>query len=427
MAKMRKNGDIVVENPDKNQTSGCKLVLASILFAAVAVAVDRLVLSPAFLNMSNQKETDEGGVQYVQNDAVDEDILSLFVTYDEDLDGVIDLAEFVKVGNKILNRKVADDHHQDKAIKNVVKDLLDDEDENLTIVSHFTPLILSTMKKYSDDQDSEYFGENEKQMEGLVSWTKASVPIATFSMKEFEAFLPVPDQSLKLSLAQPWYIVESRFEKYGPGLTSNRYYPPVVKGRLAIIYRLLAMFHPRPFLLTRFNPQGSVACVRAENKDYIDVVFRIHAEYQLNEPPLLPFWFTPGQFLGNIVIKKDGSFVSSFHLAVPNNRSLNVDMEWLVQHEVRSDSDTEGRTEMEVDIGFLPQLELQSKTPPSVSNIKWDKEISFDDAYKALEEKFYGFRKVPYVPFKDAISQAKMENKLIHHILLWGALDDQSC
>ena len=104
---MRKNGDIVVENPDKNQTSGCKLVLASILFAAVAVAVDRLVLSPAFLNMSNQKETDEGGVQYVQNDAVDEDILSLFVTYDEDLDGVIDLSEFVKVGNKILNRKVS--------------------------------------------------------------------------------------------------------------------------------------------------------------------------------------------------------------------------------------------------------------------------------------------------------------------------------
>ena len=51
---------------------------------------------------------------------------------------------------------------------------------------------------------------------------------------------------------------------------------------------------------------------------------RIHAEFQLNEPPLLPFWFTPGQFLGNIVIQKDGSHVHSLHLAVPNNRSLNV-------------------------------------------------------------------------------------------------------
>ena len=60
----------------------------------------------------------------------------------------------------------------------------------------------------------------------------------------------------------------------GPGLTSDRYYPPLIKGRLAIIYRLLAMFHPRPFLLTRFGPQGTVACIRAENKDYLDIVFR---------------------------------------------------------------------------------------------------------------------------------------------------------
>ena len=51
---------------------------------------------------------------------------------------------------------------------------------------------------------------------------------------------------------------------------------------------------------------------------------RIHAEFQLNEPPLMPFWFTPSQFLGNIVIKRDGSHVESFHVAVPNNRSLNV-------------------------------------------------------------------------------------------------------
>ena len=67
----------------------------------------------------------------------------------------------------------------------------------------------------------------------------------------------------------------------GPGLTSDRYYPPLIKGRLAIIYRLLAMFHPRPFLLTRFGPQGTVACIRAENKDYLDIVFRSLSPYIL--------------------------------------------------------------------------------------------------------------------------------------------------
>ena len=61
----------------------------------------------------------------------------------------------------------------------------------------------------------------------------------------------------------------------GPGLSNNRYVPPVAQGRVAILYRLLAMFHPRPFLMTRFGPQGTIACIRAQNKDYVDIVFRL--------------------------------------------------------------------------------------------------------------------------------------------------------
>lgn len=34
---------------------------------------------------------------------------------------------------------------------------------------------------------------------------------------------------------------------------------------------------------------------------------------------------------------------------------------------------------------------------------------------------------VSYVPFQSAVVQANTEKKLLHHILLWGALDDQSC
>lgn len=60
-------------------------------------------------------------------------------------------------------------------------------------------------------------------------------------------------------------------------------------------------------------------------------LIRVHAEFQLNKPPLLPFWFTPGQFLGNIVIRKDGSHVQSFHMSVPTNRSLNVGEYMIVQ------------------------------------------------------------------------------------------------
>lgn len=51
---------------------------------------------------------------------------------------------------------------------------------------------------------------------------------------------------------------------------------------------------------------------------------RIHAEFQINEPPNFPFWFTPAQFTGNIVISKDGTHVEHFALFVPNDKKLNV-------------------------------------------------------------------------------------------------------
>lgn len=445
---MKENNATTVENRPKKPTSGCKFVLVSILFAALAVVVDRLVITPVLWRRARQERASETSVRYIENAAVDEEVVSLFVTYDEDLDGALDLSEFVKVANRILNRKVATgDHHVgDPGNDGVDAEWWNSDGEQLTLFTNFTPLVLSTMSKYSEGSD--YIG-NENQLQGLKSWTNASVSMKTFPVEAFAAFLPYI--FLTPTLGRPWYIVESRIDKGGPGLTSDRYYPPVVKGKLAIIYRLLAMFHPRPFLLTRFGPQGTVACIRAENKDYLDIAFRIHAEFQLNEPPLLPFWFTPGQFLGNIIIKKDGSHVHAFHLAVPNNRSLNVDMEWLLpDHEEPNDQDKETESDkenkdeggnMEVDIGFLPQMELQSRMPSALSNeqqtdvnasaagdnIKWDKEISFEEAHVALEEKFYGFKKVPYLRFMDAINQANAENKLVHHILLWGALDDQSC
>lgn len=34
---------------------------------------------------------------------------------------------------------------------------------------------------------------------------------------------------------------------------------------------------------------------------------------------------------------------------------------------------------------------------------------------------------VPYYNFSDAIELARSESRLVHSILLWGALDDQSC
>lgn len=45
----------------------------------------------------------------------------------------------------------------------------------------------------------------------------------------------------------------------------------------------------------------------------------IHAEYQLNTKPLLPFWFTPGRFEGYVIMAKDSSHVREFVLELPTN------------------------------------------------------------------------------------------------------------
>lgn len=92
-------------NSKKHATSGWKFVLVSVFFAVLAVVVDRVVITPVLLNRSllgKNRET----ARYFENGVVDEEVLSLFVTYDQNLDGVLDLSEFVQVANRILDRKV---------------------------------------------------------------------------------------------------------------------------------------------------------------------------------------------------------------------------------------------------------------------------------------------------------------------------------
>lgn len=125
---------------------------------------------------------------------------------------------------------------------------------------------------------------------------------------------------------------------------------------------------------------------------------------------------------------------------------------------------------------ICPQLELQSTGPstPDVivdqegnvidskdsgepiqfvfEDIHWTSEVSHQEATRRLDVTFYPFKKVntrslldtrltltqeitflsalfqvSYLPFSEAFEQAEAEKKLVHSILLWGALDDQSC
>ena len=43
------------------------------------------------------------------------------------------------------------------------------------------------------------------------------------------------------------------------------------------------------------------------------------------------------------------------------------------------------------------EQETDEKVKSPSENIKWDKEISFEEAYRSLEGKFYSFKKVKWV------------------------------
>ena len=53
-----------------------------------------------------------------------------------------------------------------------------------------------------------------------------------------------------------------------------RYYPPDVAQEHIICHRLLSMFHPRPFIFSRFPPQGTIAVIRARHGSLLDIYFR---------------------------------------------------------------------------------------------------------------------------------------------------------
>ncbi|KAM3594496.1 uncharacterized protein V6R79_008969 [Siganus canaliculatus] len=355
--------------------------------------------------------------------------LFLFSSLDTDHDLYLSPEEFKPIAEKLTGISPPVDFEEEVAH--------DPNGETLTLEAKMQPLLLDSMTKSKDG----FLGVSHSSLSGLRSWKKPAVPSSSFSASQFRVFLPPKN---KVVVGSTWWVIPSELNIFTGYLPNNRYHPPLPKGKEVLIHSLLSMFHPRPFVKSRFAPQGAVACIRASNDFYYDIVFRIHAEFQLNDVPDFPFWFTPGQFTGNVVLSKDASHVRHFHLYVPSDRSLNVDMEWLYGASESSN--------MEVDIGYLPQLELQSTGPstPSIimdeegnvidrrdsssepiqfvfEDIHWTSEISRQEAARHLDVTFYPFKKVSYLPFSEAFERAEAEKKLVHSILLWGALDDQSC
>ncbi|KAF8795971.1 Selenoprotein N like protein [Argiope bruennichi] len=305
---------------------------------------------------------------------------NIFKELDIDQNEVLNEVEFLRMKNLyIVLQKHVHDIQSEYLIQEFPNFTIHLGEQVINVEVDFQPLNLKSMLKNISDLSEEEAGS----LLGLLNWKNPFKERHPFGAKAFLSFLP-PKKD-----AQPgftWWIVEPKIKKNSPPLSNQRYYPPKVPQNILILHALLSLFHPHPFLWTRFQPQGTTAVIRAVEDNFYDIVFRVHAEFQLNKPPLHPFWFTPSQFQGRLIINKESSVIKFFHMEVPDTR-LNVDMEWL-----------NGPTEdsMEVDIGYIPKMSLVSSaiSVPSkdekgahqkLSTLKWNSEITMEEALNLLE------------------------------------------
>ena len=184
-----------------------------------------------------------------------------------------------------------------------------------------------------------------------------------------------------------------------------------VRGVLALLKQL----HPKPNLFLHINSGDSYglwACLRAYNDQYADIVFRIHAEFRLEDG-----WFTPSQFTGHLVVDRNKEKVAFFEMYVPEG-VINFDVNW---QQDKNDSHFHTTT------GFCSKMELRAGMQNLLKSIKFTETITQETAERALIHKFYRSERINWVPPEQVLAQAEAQQKPIHAISIDGPLVDESC
>ena len=180
------------------------------------------------------------------------------------------------------------------------------------------------------------------------------------------------------------------------------------------VLTLLRQVHPNPSLDMHINvgdSRGLWACLRAYNDKFADIVFRIHAEFKLEDG-----WFTPSQFTGHLVIDRIKEKVAFFEMYVPDG-PINFDVNWK-RNKNASHSIVAG--------GFC-QMELRAGAQDLLENVEFTESILQETAEHALILNFYKSQQINWVPPDQVLEMAQTQQKPIHAISIDGPLMDESC
>ena len=191
-------------------------------------------------------------------------------------------------------------------------------------------------------------------------------------------------------------------QQFHPGATGEMHINPGGDAAIEIFGRRIVL------IKVGLESEGAFACLRALSPTYAEIVFRIHAEFQLDKEARA--YFTPAQFTGRLILNRNDGSIREFSLYLPP-RNTNVDINAFGS----------------ADMVFVPRMELISQNARDESNIVWETAITDDEAKDLLEASFYKFSEIERLPIEAAIAQAQAENRPIHVVLTWGVFDDESC
>ena len=180
------------------------------------------------------------------------------------------------------------------------------------------------------------------------------------------------------------------------------------------LLELLRQLQPNPNLDMHLNSgdsRGTWACLRAYNAEFADIVFRIHAEFKLENG-----WFTPSQFTGNLVIDRTEGKIAFFKMYLPKG-TINFDV-----NRYHGEGPSFG-----ADIGFCPQIELRTGTEDIIQDAKFSEAITLAEAKRVLTLRFYKSQQINWVSVNEALEMAKAQQKPIHVVSTNGPLDDEAC
>ncbi len=157
-------------------------------------------------------------------------------------------------------------------------------EKNLVSITSWDKSKLKNLQNIKGSSLQSYLLGDDKSLKFLKEWTRPFIPQLNLPAKSFASFLPESESPTPLTPGHTWQLLPVTSGKSSEHLANNRYHPPDLGHHKEILlFKILQMFHKSPFLYTRFPPQGMALVLRALNDEYYDILFRIHAEFQINE------------------------------------------------------------------------------------------------------------------------------------------------